>query len=65
MSNLNAVRGELRLVEERDEPARPHRLHLIAIGAVLLIAMIAGAAEIHMLPTFSADDLGSILFGAG
>lgn len=65
MSNLNAVRGQLRLAEEGHEPSRLRHLGLVAVVAVLLIAAITCAAEMRLLPTFSGDDLGSILFGAG
>ena len=65
MSKLNAVQAQLRLVE--DYPAAPggHRLRLFAVIALLLAAVAAGLSEIHLLPTFSADEVGSILFGAG
>jgi hypothetical protein len=65
MSNLNSRRGQLWLYEGRGEPTGSLHLGFIGIAAVLLIGLIMGAAEIHLLPTFSADDIGSILFGAG
>lgn len=65
MSNFNAVRTELRFSEDRAEKPVLARLGGLAAIALLIVAAVAGLAEIHLLPTFSADDFGSILFGAG
>ena len=63
MSNLNAVRTELRRTEERTP--EPSRLGTVAAVALLILAASCGLAEIHLLPSFSADDFSSILFAAG
>lgn len=65
MSNLNARRSQLRLIEECDQPPQQRRIGTIAVVLLLLIAAVVGAAELQLLPTYSADDVGSILFEAG
>ncbi len=61
MSNLNAMRSEIRRI---DRAAMP-RLQAVAVITVLVVAAAAGAAELHMLPSFSPEDFGCILFGLG
>ena len=63
MSNLNAVRTELRLKEE--QKPEPSHLGTVAAVALLILAVSCGLAELHLLPSFSADDFSSIVFAAG
>lgn len=64
MSTVNAMRRQLRIMEERGEPRRPHWPGEVAIGLVVLLGVIVAAAEMHLLPTYSADDAGSSFFKA-
>lgn len=60
MSTLDAARRHMRRRDAGDEP--PFRLDRVALLLVLLLGAILELAEMHLLSTRSADDVGSILF---
>lgn len=61
MSSMNAFRNEHRLQKERDTLG--HRALLLSAGvAVIASVVVIGLDQAHLLPVFSADDFGSILF---
>lgn len=60
MSTLKAARRHIR----RSGAGGESWWRLVRIGLVLMLLLgaILGAAQMHLLPTQSADDVGSILF---
>ena len=60
MSTLDAARRHIRRRGAGDEP--PFRLGRFALLVVLLLGVILELAEMQLLSSQSADDVGSILF---
>ena len=62
MSSMNSARTAFR--RHRDEKAYPP-LWLVAVALVSAVVVTLVLANLALLPTFSADDAGSILFSQG
>ena len=60
MSTLDAARRHIRRRGDDGEP--PLRLGHVALLVMVLLGAILGVAELHLLSTRSADDVGSFLF---
>ena len=60
MSTLDAARRHIRRGDGGDEP--PVRLGRVALLVMVLLGVILELAEMHLLSTRSADDVGSFLF---
>lgn len=61
MSTLKSVRRHLNEAEK----ASTRRIGKWALMLIVVLGVIAAAAEMRLLPTCSADDVGSIVFSLG
>ena len=60
MSTLKSFRGEgIHLVEDRPAPNR-RRTAAALLAVFVAVGVIVGLAQAKLLPTFSADDAGSL-----
>lgn len=60
MSTLDAARRHIGRRGDGGEP--PFRLGRVTLLVTVLVGAVLGLAEMHLLSTQSADDIGSFLF---
>ena len=65
MSNMNNAISELERRKNHQHSGDQQNPKMFAMIALLVIATIAGIAQIRFLPSFSSSDLSCILFRFG